>query len=253
MKNILTILAAVLLLSACERDIPVVDPTALDNRNIYIRCYKYFDGDLLDTGKVYAVNGDLIKINHLYMTFSGAEFVSYNGEDTTRTESDLTMMDILEDTEIKLAALPKGSYNGTLHYNIGLDSARAHTAPDNFESSNPLSKGHTWIGQDLGHSFVQLEGSVFDPADTVFTTPKSTFTWRIATQDMVLPRSENRNFNVSANGEVFFVVNLDVDKLFVGLSPSAMPEIYSDPASSADYTLAQILRDNLMSDFIFKL
>ena len=27
----------------------VVDPAALDDRNIYIRAYKYFDGDIADT------------------------------------------------------------------------------------------------------------------------------------------------------------------------------------------------------------
>ena len=58
---ILTVLMSVLL--GCEKSIPVVDPTALDNRNIYIRMYKYVDGDLLDTSKVYQINGDLIKIN----------------------------------------------------------------------------------------------------------------------------------------------------------------------------------------------
>ncbi len=57
---ILTVLMGVLL--GCEKSIPVVDPTALDNRNIYIRMYKYFDGDLLDTSQVYQINGDLIKL-----------------------------------------------------------------------------------------------------------------------------------------------------------------------------------------------
>ena len=85
------------------------------------------------------------------------------------------------------------------------------------------------------------------------TDLKSTFTWRITSQDMVIERSEKRNFSVGSNLDVFFVINLDVDKLFLGLQPSQMPEIYSDPASSADIGLANILKNNLESEFIFKL
>ena len=121
---ILTVLMGVLL--GCEKSIPVVDPTALDNRNIYIRMYKYFDGDLLDTSQVYQINGDLIKINKIYTTLSGAEFISFDESDTVRTESDLTMIDVTTTSQIKLAYLPRGSYNGSINYIIGLDSARAH-------------------------------------------------------------------------------------------------------------------------------
>jgi hypothetical protein len=52
---------------------------------------------------------------------------------------------------------------------------------------------------------------------------------------------------------VFFILNLDIDKLFLGLQPSTTPEIYSDPGDMGDYSKAQILSDNLKSEFIFKL
>jgi hypothetical protein len=70
---------------------------------------------------------------------------------------------------------------------------------------------------------------------------------------MAIARSEARNFNVTNGMDVFFVINLDVDKLFAGLQPAMHPVINSDPADGADFTLAGILRDNLASDFIFKL
>jgi len=253
MRHLILGIAAVMMFASCERDIPVVDPAALDNRNIHIRLFKYFDNEILDTSKVYMVNGDVIKIDHVYMTLSGAEYVSADEQDTVRTESDLSMVDVLVTDEVKLAYLPKGNYNGQLDYTIGLDSTRSFTPPASLELTNPLSKGDVWNGQDLGHSYFQMEGRVFDPADTVFTTPKSTFTWRLATPDLALTRTEKRNFNISENGDVVFVVNFDIDKLFLGLSPSFVPEIYSDAGSSADYFLAQILRDNLQSEFVFKL
>lgn len=253
MKKVLLALTALLVFNACEREVPVVDPTALDNRNIYIRCYKFFDGQTVDTSKVYQVNGDLIKLDHIYITLSGAQFISQDEMDTTITESDLTALDLLTTTEVKLAHLPRGSYNGRLDYHIGLDSTRAHTAPENLDESDPLKDGALWNGPDLGYSFFQMEGRVFDAGDSTYTTPKSTFTWRIATEDMVIERSEKKNFSVASNLDVYFVVNLDVDKLFLGLQPSTTPEIYSDPASSADYNMAKILSDNLKSDFIFKI
>ena len=98
----------------------------------------------------------------------------------------------------------------------------------------------------------QLEGRVFDPNDSLFITPTSTFTWRIATEDMVIERSEKRNFNVAANKDVFFVIDLDIEKLFLGLQPSSTPEIYSDPGD-AQITTSPILSDNLKSEFVFKL
>ena len=122
MKKLILLVLVSTLFSACEDPIPVVDPTALDNRNIYIRAYKYFDGAIIDTSTVYEVNGDLIKFDHIYVTLSGARFVSYDEQDTTFTESDLTMIDLIGNSEVKLAYLPSGNYNGSLQYTIGLDS-----------------------------------------------------------------------------------------------------------------------------------
>ncbi|MDA8994253.1 hypothetical protein N9H17_02670 [Schleiferiaceae bacterium] len=253
MKKLIALVLLSTLFSACEDPIPVVDPTALDNRNIYIRAYKYFDGSIIDTSTVYQINGDLIKFDHIYVTLSGARFVSYDEQDTTFTESDLTMIDLIGTSEVKLAHLPSGNYNGSLEYTIGLDSARAYTAPEQLDATNPLSKGLVWNGSDVGHSFFQMEGRIFNPADTVFTTPEATFNWRVATPDLALLKSEKRNFNVASNKDVFIVMDIDVDNFFLGLSPSLTNIINSDPADGTDYDLAKILRDNVSSEFVFKL
>ena len=253
MKKLIALVLLSTLFSACEDPIPVVDPTALDNRNIYIRAYKYFDGSIIDTSTVYQINGDLIKFDHIYVTLSGARFVSYDEQDTTFTESDLTMIDLIGTSEVKLAHLPSGNYNGSLEYTIGLDSARAYTAPEQLDATNPLSKGLVWNGSDVGHSFFQMEGRIFNPADTVFTTPEATFNWRVATPDLALLKSEKRNFNVASNKDVFIVMDIDVDNFFLGLSPSLTNIINSDPADATDYDLAKILGDNVSSEFVFKL
>jgi hypothetical protein len=253
MKKLIALVLLSTLFSACEDPIPVVDPTALDNRNIYIRAYKYFDGSIIDTSTVYQINGDLIKFDHIYVTLSDARFVSYDEQDTTFTESDLTMIDLIRTSEVKLAHLPSGNYNGSLEYTIGLDSARAYTAPEQLDATNPLSKGLVWNGSDVGHSFFQMEGRIFNPADTVFTTPEATFNWRVATPDLALLKSEKRNFNVASNKDVFIVMDIDVDNFFLGLSPSLTNIINSDPADATDYDLAKILRDNVSSEFVFKL
>ena len=253
MKKLIALVLLSTLFSACEDPIPVVDPTALDNRNIYIRAYKYFDGSIIDTSTVYQINGDLIKFDHIYVTLSGARFVSYDEQDTTFTESDLTMIDLIGTSEVKLAHLPSGNYNGSLEYTIGLDSARAYTAPEQLDATNPLSKGLVWNGSDVGHSFFQMEGRIFNPADTVFTTPEATFNWRVATPDLALLKSEKRNFNVASNKDVFIVMDIYVDNFFLGLSPSLTNIINSDPADATDYDLAKILRDNVSSEFVFKL
>jgi hypothetical protein len=179
--------------------------------------------------------------------------VSYDEQDTTFTESDLTMIDLIGTSEVKLAHLPSGNYNGSLEYTIGLDSARAYTAPEQLDATNPLSKGLVWNGSDVGHSFFQMEGRIFNPADTVFTTPEATFNWRVATPDLALLKSEKRNFNVASNKDVFIVMDIDVDNFFLGLSPSLTNIINSDPADATDYDLAKILRDNVSSEFVFKL
>ena len=253
MKKLIALVLLSSLFSACEDPIPVVDPTALDNRNIYIRAYKYFDGSIIDTSTVYQINGDLIKFDHIYVTLSGGRFVSYDEQDTTFTESDLTMIDLIGNSEVKLAHLPSGNYNGSLEYTIGLDSVRAFTAPEQLDPTNPLSKGLVWNGSDVGHSFFQMEGRIFNPADTVFTTPVATFNWRVATPDLALLKSEKRNFNVASNKDVFIVMDIDVDNFFLGLSPSSTNIINSDPADATDYDLAKILRDNVSSEFVFKL
>ena len=253
MKKLIALVLLSTLFTACEDPIPVVDPTALDNRNIYIRAYKYFDGSIIDTSTVYQINGDLIKFDHIYVTLSGARFISYDDQDTTFTESDLTMIDLIGNSEVKLAHLPSGNYNGSLEYTIGLDSARAYTAPEQLDATDPLSKGSVWNGSDIGHSFFQMEGRIFNPADTVFTTPEATFNWRVATPDLALLKSEKRNFNVASNKDVFIVMDIDVDNFFLGLSPSLMNVINSDPADASDYDLAKILRDNVSSEFVFKL
>ena len=253
MKKLIALVLLSTLFTACEDPIPVVDPTALDNRNIYIRAYKYFDGSIIDTSTVYQINGDLIKFDHIYVTLSGARFISYDDQDTTFTESDLTMIDLIGNSEVKLAHLPSGNYNGSLEYTIGLDSARAYTAPEQLDATDPLSKGSVWNGSDIGHSFFQMEGRIFNPTDTVFTTPEATFNWRVATPDLALLKSEKRNFNVASNKDVFIVMDIDVDNFFLGLSPSLMNVINSDPADASDYDLAKILRDNVSSEFVFKL
>ncbi|MEY2970572.1 MAG: hypothetical protein RLZZ599_945 [Bacteroidota bacterium] len=253
MKKVVLLGVLMGLFIGCEKSIPVVDPTALDDRNIYIRMYKYFDGDLLDTSAIYQINGDIIKINSIYVTLSGARFTRFDDLDTVVTESDLTMIDVTTTSEVKLAHLPRGSYNGTLTYNIGLDSARAFKAPENFEDGNPLKKGTVWNGGDIGHSFFQIEGGIFAPTDTVFNNPQSTFVWRFATPDLMVEKNEKRNFSVASNKDVFFVMNLDVEKLFLGLTPSQTPVINSDPADATDFNNAKILRDNVISEFVFEL
>ena len=59
MKRFIVALLTIGAFASCEREITVVDPAALDDRNIYIRAYKYFDGDIADTSTVYQINGDL--------------------------------------------------------------------------------------------------------------------------------------------------------------------------------------------------
>lgn len=253
MKKLAVFVAAMIMVSACERDIPMVDPTALDNRNIYARVFKFWEGAVLDKSQVLSINGSFVKLDHIYLTLSGYEFVSYDETDTIRTEADLTMVDLLGAQTVKLGFLPRGSYNGWMYYNVGLDSARAHAAPETLEADNPLASGLVWNGPDLGHSFLQIEGRIFDAADTSFTTPKDLLVWRVATEDMVLPRAERRNFSVANAMDVTFVINLDVDKLFAGLQPGSTPVINSDPADAADFNLAGILRDNFASEWIFNL
>jgi len=108
-------------------------------------------------------------------------------------------------------------------------------------------------------AFFQIEGRIFNPADSVFTTPEANFNWRFATPDLIVMKSENRNFNVGSNKDVFIVMDIDVDNFFsgvfslIGLSPSTMNVINSDPADASDYDLAKILRDNVSSEFEFKL
>ena len=48
-------------------------------------------------------------------------------------------------------------------------------------------------------------------------------------------------------------MDIDVDNFFLGLSPSLTNIINSDPADATDYDLAKILRDNVSSEFVFKL
>ncbi|MDA0898375.1 MAG: hypothetical protein O3A30_03765, partial [Bacteroidetes bacterium] len=68
-----------------------------------------------------------------------------------------------------------------------------------------------------------------------------------------LLKSEKRNFNVASNKDVFIVMDIDVENFFLGLSPSLTNVINSDPADATDYDLAKILRDNVSSEFVFKL
>lgn len=252
MKKIALLIASLVVLASCEREIPTVDPSALDNRNIYVRMYKYWNGGVLDKSKVLEINGSKIKIDHIYLTMSKFRYVSADGMVEQKTESDLTSLDVLSTSTVKLGYLPAGNYNGTLHYRVGLDSARTYTPPSQLETSNPLSTGDVWGGSDLGHSYFQIEGGIFDPADTVMTTPSQNFIWRVGTVGLRMDFEDKRNFNVPASNDVFFVVNLDVEKLFLGLSPTLTPVINSDPSDNTDMSLAQVLRNNIQSELVFE-
>jgi hypothetical protein len=46
---------------------------------------------------------------------------------------------------------------------------------------------------------------------------------------------------------------LDIEKLFLGLMPSQTPVINCDLADGTDYNNAKILRDNVISEFVFEL
>lgn len=251
MKRIFLLLAAISVLASCTREIPVVDPSAMDNRNIGVRVYKFWNGAILDTGKVLEINGDKIKIDNIYLTMSAFRFTDSEGI-TTSTQNDLTAVNLIETREVMLGLLPEGNYNGTVLYRVGLDSARSYTAPDQLELTHPLKSGLVWNGSDIGHSYFQIEGGIFDPADTVFSKPAQNFTWRIATPDLNINFEDKRNFNVPSSKKVYFVINLDVEKLFLGLSPSLSPVILSDPGDFADYSLAQILRNNVQSELVFE-
>ncbi len=251
MKRIVLLLAAVSVLASCTREFPVVDPSAMDNRNIGVRIYKFWNGALLDTNKVLEINGDKIKIDNIYLTMSAFRFVDSDGS-VQPTQNDLSAVNLIDTREVMLGYLPDGNYNGTILYRIGLDSARSFTAPDQLDATNPLKSGVVWNGSDIGHSYFQIEGGIFDPADTVMSKPTKNFVWRVATPDLRINQEDKRNFNVPTSKDVFFVMNLDVEKLFLGLSPSLTPVILSDPGDFADYSLAQILRNNLQSELQFE-
>lgn len=240
------------MLGACEDPIDIIDPSVLDNRNVYIQVNTYWGNQIAKRNKGYLVNGSRVTLDNVYITLTGFEYITGNG-DTLRTESDLTVAELLGTKNIKLGYLEPGSYAGTLRYFIGIEDDRALKAPSTYAEDHQLNGGEIWHGATLGHSHFQIDGSVYAETDSTLTGSFDPLMWRFATEDLMIEKTETRNFNVGSGIDVFFVVNLNLENIFVGLYPGVTPEINCDPGNSIDYDAGKIVRDNLNAEFNFEI
>lgn len=243
-KNVVLFLGLGAALMACTKNMLTDDERIIDNRNLKLKLYTYWGSNYFSPDSTYWINSTKVKVEDVRLVLSHYYFTS-NGD--TVTSSDQVTVVKAGESAVPLAYLAPGTYDGWHHFICGLDSTQDATAPDAWPSTNAAltDNADLYRGKNQGYNYVYISGKYHDPADTVSTGLNKSFTYRVATEDLITQYDKRMTFNVVSQYDINILVNFNIQLLLAGFDPTLLDEIESNPSMPDDFSNASALRDNL--------
>lgn len=204
----------------------------------------------LDVFKLYLSDLRLVRMDGTEEPLSDTElfdFVKEYGGKTTHGEG-----------AYRQYAVPPGNYKG-LRFGIGVPQNRNHLDPNQYADSHLLStkQGMHW-STGSGYLFLKLEGSM-DSTRSQKGSLNHGFQYHTGldtlyrTMDYTL---DEHNFTVEANGELQFVFDLDINRLFYNSTDTinmvTQNITHVTPVGSAAFQLSEKITNNLTGNALFK-
>lgn len=246
MKAIQTVvLAAAILLTACNEEQPVVpvDP------ELRIAISHTFDGSPIAINNVqYETAANTIGVSTLSYYLSGFEFKKADGSWVTLPDSFMLVRGELnlKDT-LSFKDLPKGAYTG-VRFMLGVDSLTNHADPALWPNEHPLSLmqgGLMHWSWNAGYIFLKLEGRYKRNDGRI----DGLFSYHIGRDDLANTYTFydiNFNFNEEV---VDLKLNFKVDRFFESPHAHVISDSSGFTHSSFGDDVAEILHGNMFDLF----
>lgn len=241
-RFVLFALAGTALLTSCtENSLVPEDQRNRDNRNVQAWVQSYWGPDIFSYDSVYAVTGGEIEIESVLMVISDYNF-SLSTADTVDIDTTYSVMDMTKQKH-KIGFLPSGTYTGEHQIKVGYEEEVFYFLPHSQAPSVLLQEG---IQRNIvGYNHLVVKGKYRLDNDTINLKPILPFEYRLGGPEFNIQFEKSMSFSVTANNPINIFLNLDVSKLFAGLSPVDIQQINSDPNNNDDYLAAQVLYLNL--------
>lgn len=245
-KSLILLPLIVLFLGGCEKSILTDDPGGVDNRNVKIRVFHYWNNYLLNNDSIYSHNGARFYIDEINILL--ADFIFDNSGDSIFSEDSYTLTNY-RSKEFKIGYLKQGSVSGRLYIKAGLSLDDNMTKPKDWEAGHILANESLYNSKANSYNFITIKGRIFDPTKPEQTEPSIPMSYVVATQGLVTQLSTAKSFSVPVGKSVVIDAIFDVKGLLENIFPVNTPVIKSDPADQGDYDNAVMLRANFEDSF----
>lgn len=248
LRSLLTLVTAAVLSAGCVDTI--VDPNEkMEDRNIVLKVFSYFENELLSSDSLYTIGQAEVKFTDVRFLYSGYTFVSTSG-DTVHADTTVTLH-AFGTNKAYLAKMPAGAYNGSHFFTLGVDTNNAKIAPGQFPEDHPLRDGVLYRGAGKGYNHMYFTGVMRKTGDTL--APTKPFTLVVATPALNTQFERKMGFSIGGNRTCNINVVLNIDRLLQGIDPWQTPIIESDPTKPGDFAEAVKIKQNLVPAFVIQI
>lgn len=176
-----------------------------DMFSLEMHFHSYVNGDLLELGNTYDINGVATQLDLVRMYVSNIRLVDSAGNETAAEGKVLLVQ--TEPDEYEIGELPAGHYT-KIRFDVGLDSATNHSDPATYNSDDPLSfqtPSMNW-GWTEGYIFLMVNGEVDTDADG---TPDTSLQGHLGTDDYLAHVEINYDLTAAdaSTGIIHLVIN----------------------------------------------
>jgi hypothetical protein len=257
MKNAwFAVCVAALGFAGCEATFVEPDP-ARDQRNIVLRHFYYFKGDLIDTNKVFALDGSgtQIRFKNIEMAMGFYHFENHLGDTVYPVKGDTTEFSVtstssLYDAFTRIYELPSGTYSGRHWWRIGLDSAQNAVPTTSWSPESPMNR---LVRPNGGYNAVVIEGWWKSPTDTTQDKPYKPFKYTISSAAFNELLEYQSQFTVRKGRDVNVNIVFKANLLLENVDPALVDQIDIDPSNPLFYPLLPSFRLNLLKAYQIQL
>jgi hypothetical protein len=228
----------------------IIDPNEqMEDRNVVLKIFSYYDGELLSKDTLYTLGQAELKFTDIRFLYTGYTFVSTSG-DTLHRDTTVSIHSFGTNSAF-LTKIPTGAYNGSHYFTLGMDTVNAKLAPGQFPEGHPLRDGVLYRGAGKGYNHMYFSGVMRKVGDTL--APTKPFTIAVATPLLNTKFERKMGFSVSGNRACNINVVLNIDRLLLGIDPWQTPAIASDPTKPGDFAESVKIKQNLIPAYIIQI
>lgn len=245
MRKILPFLLLLFLFACKEKDLTTDNPGPPQENTLLATSFIYGDQGTIHPDSLLTNNlGYSFYITEVQVVLT--DFFLREDQDTIITKDEPFIVS-LKETDQYLVVLPPGGYSGYYGIRIGLDSVESvNIKPSKLPEGNELKNSDVFRNDGFGIDHLIIKGRLLDPLDPLDSVGKIPLEYRVGTYATSRVKgSLMKNFSISRNSSLKFVLQLDFEPIFNDFDLLNTPKITSDISNPADFLMAIDMADSL--------